>query len=682
MGGNVTFKGRLKAAIYWPLVFFVLGVGLNIVFYFIDQTAGICITGFLAVYLICWLISYTTTKKSIAGEALRFSEYDQNLQAGLIENMERPYVIMEPDGKILWMNRSFRETFGKKESYHKSIAGVFPSLTKEFLMKINRESQMSVQVGGRSYQSYIHRVSMEDYHGTFLDIDMDMREILVMLVLDETRELELMKQYEQERIAVALVYVDNYEEVTESIDPIKTSMVTALIDRALGKYFTSEDVLIRKFEEDKYFIVFKMAKLEDYKSDKFRLLEDVKSIKVGNEVAITLSIGIGANGRNYAENYKFARAAVDLALGRGGDQAVVREDEDLKYYGAATRQVERVSRVKARIKAEALREVMQTSEDVFIMGHQIGDVDSFGACIGIYHAAQMLAKPVYIVLDTVSSSIRPLKDHFTPANGYPDDMFLTPQEALDIVDEESMVMVVDCNRPSYTECPSLLEKTNTIVVFDHHRHGRETINNAVLSYIEPYASSTCEMITEVLQYFMPDELHMRGEEADALYAGIIIDTNNFMTKTGVRTFEAAAFLRREGADVTRVRKMMQNDMQGYKARAEAVRRAEVYRGMFAISSCPAREVASPTVAGAQAANELLNIIGIKASFVLTDYDGKIYISGRSIDEIDVQAVMEKFGGGGHRNMAGAQVAESTVADVTEQLKEVLDRMIEKGDMKL
>lgn len=297
----------------------------------------------------------------------------------------------------------------------------------------------------------------------------------------------------------------------------------------------------------------------------------------------------------------------------------------------------------------------------------------------MYCAARVLGKKAQIVLNEVTTSLRPLVECFTEEKGYPADLFIKNEEALLITNKNTLVMVVDTNRPSYTECPELLNRTDTICVFDHHRQNSEVIENPVLSYIEPYASSACEMIAEVLQYFS-ENIKLEPSEADCIYAGILIDTNNFMTKTGVRTFEAAAYLRRAGAEVTRVRKMLRNDMAAYKARAEAVRHAEVYRGAFAISVCPADNIESPTIVGAQAANELLNIVGIKASFVLTEYQGKIYISSRSIDEINVQLIMERVGGGGHLNVAGAQLTNCTIQEAKRMIQDTIDEMIKEGDI--
>ena len=419
--------------------------------------------------------------------------------------------------------------------------------------------------------------------------------------------------------------------------------------------------------------------MKQLQEDRFSLIEDVKTVKVGNEMAVTLSIGIGNGGDSYNQKYEYARMSIDLALGRGGDQVVVRDGEEITYYGGKNKQVERNSRVKARVKAHALREVIISREHVMIMGHSISDVDSLGAAIGVYCAARVLGKKAQIVLNEVTSSLRPLVEGFSEENGYPADLFIRSEEAIMMTNRNTLVVVVDVNRPSYTECPELLQRTDTVCVFDHHRQSSEVIEKPMLSYVEPYASSTCEMIAEVLQYFS-ENIKLASHEADCIYAGILIDTNNFMTKTGVRTFEAAAYLRRAGAEVTRVRKLLRDDMAAYKARAEAVRHAEVYRKAFAISVCPADNVESPTIAGAQAANELLNIVGIKASFVLTEYQNKIYVSSRSIDEINVQLIMERLGGGGHLNVAGAQLSDCSVAEAKRMIQSTLDEMLKEGDI--
>ncbi|MEG2871080.1 MAG: DHH family phosphoesterase, partial [Clostridium sp.] len=380
-----------------------------------------------------------------------------------------------------------------------------------------------------------------------------------------------------------------------------------------------------------------------------------------------------------ARNYEYARTAIDMALGRGGDQAVVKDGSKIRYYGGKSQQLEKTTRVKARVKAHAMRELMETKDKLLIMGHKIGDIDSFGAAVGIYRIATSFNKKARIVVNSVNSSVWPMMGRFQNNPDYPDDLLMTGEEAAEWADSNTMLVVVDVNRPSIAEAPELLKMIKTIVVFDHHRQSSEIIENAVLSYVEPYASSTCEMVAEILQY-IGDDIKIKPAEADAMYAGIVIDTNNFMNQAGVRTFEAAAYLRRNGADVVRVRKLFRDKLEDYQAKAEAIRNAKIFETYFAISQCPSEGLDSPTVVGAQAANELLDIIGIKASFVLTELDGTIYFSARSIDEINVQVMMEKLGGGGHRTIAGAQIEGISIEEAIEKLKTLIMEMKEKGDL--
>ena len=570
---------------------------------------------------------------------------------------------------------------GVDKNYHKSITTLFPTITREFLQKTEENQNVRIEKEDKIFRLSVNRIYFDAIAEDSKLVEMEgSDEFLTAIYLFDETMLEHYKteNIEQKQVS-ALVYIDNYDEALESVEDVKRSLLIALVDRKVNKYFGNIDGLVRKIEKDKYFVVFKRKYLDTLKEDKFSILEDIKSVKVGNEMSVTLSIGVGICGDSYIENYEYSRNAIDLALGRGGDQVVLKEGDEITYYGGKAKQVERNTRVKARVKAHALREIMETRENVIIMGHSLTDVDSLGAAIGVYCAAKVLGKKAQIVVNGATTSVRPLMECFTSEKGYPVDLFIDSHQALEMVSRNTLVMVVDTNRPSYTECPELLKKTNSIVVFDHHRQSSEVIENPLLSYIEPYASSACEMIAEVLQYF-DNGLKLESAEADCIYAGILIDTNNFMTKTGVRTFEAAAYLKRSGAEVTRVRKMLRNDMAAYKARAEAVRHAEVYRGAFAISVCPGENVESPTIVGAQAANELLNIVGIKASFVLTEYRGKIYVSSRSIDEINVQLIMERMGGGGHLNVAGAQLTECTLVQAKRMIQTTIDEMLEEGDI--
>ncbi|MDD6037806.1 MAG: DHH family phosphoesterase [bacterium] len=681
MNRSIKFKGRLRSYLWTPLYFIPILLVMNIPLYFIDKQAGYCISAFTGLYTIAITVTYYRHKPHIIDAMISFATQYGTVQKKLLNDFEIAYALLDSSGRLLWVNEKFCALSGKDKNYHKSITSIFPTISKEILRN-NSELELEVKYEEKFLRASVRRIYFDSIitDSTMVDISDHQDYLIAMYFFDETSMTQLVKDYENQKMVVAQVYIDNYEEALDSIEDVKRSLLAALIDRKVTAYFSKVDALVRKTEKDKYFIVFRHEYLQSLKEDKFSLLDEVKTVKVGNTMSVTLSIGIGDTGVTYTQNNEYSRMAIDLALGRGGDQVVLREGERVTYFGGKAQQVEKNTRVKARVKAHALRGIIETKQHVIIMGHQISDMDSFGAAIGIYCAARTLDKKVQIVLNSVSSSLRPFRECFTPENGYEPDMFLTREQAIEVCTPDTVVMVVDTNRPMNTECPEILKMTKSIVVFDHHRQSNDVIESPVLSYIEPYASSACEMIAEVLQYFADENIKLAPQEADSIYAGILIDTNNFMAKTGVRTFEAAAYLKRSGAEVTRVRKMLRNDMSDYKARAEVVRHAEVYRGAFAISVCPTDNIESPTIVGAQAANELLNITGIKASFVLTEFHGKIYISSRSIDEINVQIIMERLGGGGHLNIAGAQLEHYSIAQVKRLIQQTIDTMIEEGDI--
>ncbi len=678
---NIKLRGKLRTYLLLPLLLTIPLLVMNVLIYAEHAASGVMFSIFVLFYFLIMLLFYFRNKPLLVDAMVDFATQYGTVQKQLLNEFEIPYALVDYGGRFLWVNEQFTKITGKDKNYHKSVTTVFPTLTKEILQRTEAVESMNLILEDRHYRIAMKRLYFDTIaQGDSIVSMHESNEYLTALYLfDETNLNRYIRENEEQRLVAGLVYIDNYEEALDSIEDVKRSLLVALIDRKVNKYFSEIDALVRKIEKDKYFVVFKNMYLEKLREDKFSLIEDVKSVKVGNEMAITLSIGVGVGGGSYTKNYEYARMSIDLALGRGGDQVVVRDGEDVSYYGGKAKQVERNTRVKARVKAHALREIIESREHVIIMGHSISDVDSLGAAIGVYCAARVLGKKAQIVLNEVTSSLRPMVEGFGEEKGYPADLFIKNDEAILLTNKNTLVMVVDVNRPSYTECPELLKRTDTICVFDHHRQSSEVIENPVLSYVEPYASSACEMIAEVLQYFSED-IKLAAHEADCIYAGILIDTNNFMTKTGVRTFEAAAYLRRAGAEVTRVRKMLRNDMAAYKARAEAVRHAEVYRGAFALSVCPADNVESPTVVGAQAANELLNIVGIKASFVLTEYMDRIYVSSRSIDEINVQLIMERLGGGGHLNVAGAQLTDCSVQQAKRIIQDTIDEMLKAGDI--
>ena len=674
MSDKLKLKGHMKAFMRWPLILSVLLIVLNLLVYYISIKAGIVVSVGILIYVGIAVVVLRCHRPFIVNGLIAFANQYDTLEKRILEELALPYAIMDMNGKMIWSNKVFAELTGKDQFYKKNISSIFPDVTADKLPVSEKKemSEVCTQFGEKVYRISMQRVSLEEVVARSELFEKTDRKVslIAMYLYDDTELKEYIKKNEDDKLVVALAYLDNYEEALESVEDVRRSLLIALIDRKITKYFSNFDGLVKKLEKDKYFLIMRQSSLEALKEQRFHILEEVKTVNIGNEMAITLSIGVGLNASTYIQNYEYSRIAIEMALGRGGDQVVIKNGNNITYYGGKTQQVEKTTRVKARVKAQALKEFMSTKDRVVVMGHKITDVDALGAAIGIYRAGKTIGKTVNIVVNDPTVSIRPLMAGFMNNSDYDPSMFVNSAQAKEFVDNNTVVVVVDTNKPSYTECEDLLHMTKTIVVLDHHRRGSEVIDNAVLSYVEPYASSACEMVAEILQYFS-DDLRIRNMEADCIYAGIMIDTNNFTTRAGVRTFEAAAFLRRSGADVTRVRKMLRDNLESYQARAEAVRTAHIYRDCFAIARCPSEGLDSPTVVGAQAANELMNIAGVKASFVLTEYNNEVYISARAIDEVNVQVMMEKMGGGGHMNIAGAQV-KATPDEVEKMLKDIID----------
>ena len=675
---NMRLKGQLRMYMQWPLIMTILLLAMNIWMYMTDQKAGLTMTVFVIIYAMIVGLLYFYNRSLILADLIQFSTQYKGIQNTLLKELTVPYAIILEDGHILWKNDRFSEIVDGREKF---IQKIIPELNKGIFPKDDEtRNELEITYKERDYQVELRRISLEGFSESerMLQIPKEKEYFIALYMRDVTELNSYIRENEDQRLIAGLIYIDNYDEVMESVEEVRQSLLVALIDRKINKYINDVDGIVKKLENDKYFFVVKKESYRKFEADKFSLLEEVKQVNIGNARSATLSIGLGLNTATYALSYNYARMAIDLALARGGDQAVIKDCKGITYFGGKKEQTAKNTRVKARVKAEALREFIVAKDQVIVMGHKISDPDSFGACMGIYRAAVALEKKAHIVINDVSTSIKPLYDEIAQSSVYGKDIFLTSGEALDYISDSAMVVVVDTNKPQMTECPELLKRSKTIAVLDHHRQSSTVIDNAVLSYIEPYSSSTCEMVAEVLQYIV-DDIKVPSIEADCLYAGIMIDTRNFMNRTGVRTFEAAAYLRRCGADITRVRKMFRDDMESYRAKAEAMRMAEVYREQYAIAECPS-DIASPTVLAAQTANELLDINGIKASFVLTVYNGRIFLSARSIDEVNVQIIAEKLGGGGHINSAGAQFEHTNVKEAIEALKVTIDQMIEEGDI--
>ncbi len=682
MRNKIKLKGSLKRYMRWPILMSLMLILVNLVIFAIDRKAGWVLASATFIYIVVSICIYKIKRPSVLKSMIDFATEYGVLQRAILKELSIPYCILDIDGKILWYNNRFQDLFGDsvRISLNKhSIGSIFSEISETELRFQEKSRMVEIDYEGQYFQVELKRMNVADaFDQAAVAESVPDDYLMAVTFYDKTEIKHLVKENQDQRMVAGLIYIDNYDEALESIEDVRRSLLVALIDRKINKYISNVNGIVKKLEKDKYFIAVKQKYVSTMQSNKFALLDDVKTVNIGNKMPVTISIGLGIGGENYIQNCDFSRTAIDLALGRGGDQAVLKVGEKVYYYGGKSKSVEKNTRVKARIKAHALREILATKDKAIIMGHSIGDIDSLGAAIGIYRAIKTFEKKSHIVINTVTSSLRPMYERFSEEAGYEEDLFISSSQALDMIDDNTLVIVVDVNRPSYTECPELISKSKATVILDHHRQSSETISNAVLSYIEPYASSACEMVAEVLQYIR-DNVRLTPQEADALYAGIMVDTNNFTNKTGVRTFEAAAFLRRNGADVIRVKKLFRDSAKEYKAKAEAIEKAEIFDDVFIITECASKGLESPTVIGAQAANELLNIKDIRASFVVTEYNDKIYISARSIDDVNVQLIMERLGGGGHLNVAGAQLEGYTLDQAKEIVKQTVEQMNADGD---
>lgn len=682
MNTKFKFKGKIITHLLFPILIGVAMMISGISFYFTDATYGIIIITASVVLIALCLVMYFVNKPLVMRDLVSFAMDYAQIQKELLHDLALPYGLCDPEGAILWSNKELKNIVGEDIIKNKKISDIFKEVTRDIVaMKDENLKVVTIKHNGKTYEMECRKIDVQNAFSTTKVIDIDKKEeyLIVFYLFDITDVTELKKQNEEQKMVAGLIYIDNYEEALESVEDVKRSLLAALIERKINQFAANIDGIVKKIEKDKYFIAFMCKYLDGLRASKFSIIDEVKNVNIGNEMDVTISIGLGVHGETYVQNCEYSRIAMDLALGRGGDQAVVKDNDSIYYYGGKSKQVEKNTRVKARVKAHALRELLENKDNVIIMGHQIGDIDSFGSALGLYRAMKQMGKKSHIVLNEITSALRPMVDRVKNSGDYEEDLILNSNEALDIADDSTIVIVVDVNRVSYTECPELLQKCKSIVVLDHHRQTTDGIENALLSYVEPYASSTCEMVAEILQYIQ-DGIRLKQIEADAMYGGIMIDTNNFSQKTGVRTFEAAAYLRRSGADVTRVRLMFRNNVEQFKTRAVAISRAEIFDEKFIISDCPSEGVESPTIVCAQAANELLNINGIEASFVLTKYNDKIYVSARSISNVNVQLIMEKIGGGGHQSIAGAQLEGYDIDEAKNLVITVVKKMLEEGEL--
>ncbi len=628
--------------------------------------------------IICFYTLWTSNKRKA-----EISEHIQELTINVdsaakntLINSPFPLIIMETDGNIIWRSSKFVSEFANiaiNEELNELIQEIKIDIEELNSQEdINKTKDKSIQkeevIDGKNYKiigEYIKSKQNERKKTS---------EYMVMLYfIDDTEYVKALRKYEESQTCIGIIMIDNYDEIMQRIDAELKPQIIAKIEKEIYNWALESNGVVIKSEREKFVYIFEQRYLSKIKENKFQILDTVKDINIDGALQLTLSIAISTQGATQYEKYKSALSGMDIALGRGGDQAIIRENGKYQFFGGRAQELEKRTKVKARIVAHALEELILEAKDVIIMGHTNGDIDSIGSALGIYRIARCLGKEAKIINETVGISLDSFMESLKKEND--EEIFITKQEAQDQINQETLVIVVDTHKRSYVESPELLEKANKIVVIDHHRRSTDFIDNATLTFHEVYASSAAELVTELIQY-LEKPIKLKTIEIEGLYAGIMTDTKNFTFKTGVRTFEAAAYLRKCGVDIIKVKKWFQTDLENYNIISDIVKKAEIVKNTIAVAIYESEDKNSSIIC-AKAADELLSISQITASFVIGDIGDKVCISGRSIGDINVQVILEKLGGGGHITLAGAQVEGMNKEEVKQELIKKIEEYFEE-----
>lgn len=584
----------------------------------------------------------------------------------VVFEMPFPIAIVEDDSTIKWHNTYFRDLFDNKSIVGSDIEKFLPDFSDVDFKEDGMTLPRNISIDDKILQFYYQTITNEENGKTQT----------FLYGIDNTYDESIKQLFKDKRLVFYSVFIDNYEDIRNSTESVERPQVLGEIDRVINEYFKKYNCLIRKYENDRYMVI---SEYQDYRNiyeTKFSILDGVRNIEKGNTLPPTLSIGVGIAGANPADIYSDSREAVDIALSRGGDQAVVKLEDNYEYFGGKTRAIEKTSKVRSRVISQALRRMIQSSPDIYIMGHNNPDMDSFGSSLGVYEGTLDMGKEVYIVLNEVTRPIENMYDRVTTDLSELKGNILTESEALSKISPQSLIIVTDNHRKNSTEAPSLLDKSDNIFIIDHHRRGKDYIENATISYIEPYASSASELVTEILSY-LDEDFKARTPIAESLLAGITVDTKNFVYQTGVRTFEAASVLKRWGADSVYIKRMFKDDFEIVKYKSEVIADSFIVNDFIAIAHFK-RDIDGSTLIASQAADDLLNIKGVKASFVLTISNNKIHISGRSLGDISVQLILERIGGGGHLTAAATQL-DMTMENAEDMLRKAINEYLREEE---
>lgn len=625
------------------------------------------IVSFILTFISFILVLYYIKNKNIEYEEdiRKYKDSLDNIASEVVYKMPFPVAVLNNKGRVKWYSPEFSELFSGSDIVGIDINSEILSFNitevlKKGYGKVNWETKKF------NYLVYYNVVKDED-NG---DVN------VIIYLIDNLAYSKLKKQYEEETLNSIVIYIDNYEDVRNNVKEDFKAILIAEMDKIIINYFSSLGAIIRKYDSGKYIVISNDIILQKIKYDKFSIIEKLKAIEISGNIKPTLSIGVGLGGKNPFEKYKEAQTALDMALGRGGAQIVFKNGEDLDFYGGKNNKGVERNKVKARVISQALENIIRESSEVFVMGHKNPDMDCFGAALGVMAICKELKKDCYMVLEDVPVTIRNIYDRVRV--GEPDyvDMMIPPEKAYDICRDTSSVILVDNSRTLSTEAPYLLDVTSKIVVIDHHRIGKDFVENPMLTYLEPYASSACELVTEII-YYMFEKIDLDKLIAESLLAGIVVDTKNFYYQTGVRTFEMASYLKRFGADSIAVKQLFKDNFNTIKLKSNVLSNAISYRNYICIGVFP-EEIEESMLIAAQAADELLGVLDIECSFVLTIVSGQIHISGRSLGKISVQLILEKLGGGGHYTSAGARL-DCSMEEAIEKLKKAIDEyLLEEG----
>ena len=648
----------------------IIGI-LSLTLLFFKPILGLIAIGILAILIYSYI-------RRIGQKEEEWIEYIENLSSKFdsttkhaVFNMPFPLVMLDKEGCMTWYNTDFKKMIDDPRTLlNNNISKFIEDIDMEEILERDEDDPLEIKYKDDYYEVYFNIIEDEK-------VVSKSEKIIVLYWIKDTKYMETLIKCRNKELVPCLAYVDNYDEVKNTTPEVNRPQVLAEIDSVINNYVAQHNGIVRKYENDRYFIIFERQDIEAIKDKKFDILDSIREIDLGNTIPVTLSIGVGIGGDTPEISYEYSRGAIDITLGRGGDQAVVKNRDNISFYGGKTKAIEKRNKVKSRVMSHALRELIDQSEQVFIMGHKGADMDSFGASIGILRAVLNREKPGYIVLNEINPAIENIYSRMLEEVPEYEEHILTEDEALRSIERKDLLVVVDNHKPSFTEASSLLEETERVVLIDHHRRGAEFIEDPILLYLEPYASSTCELVTEIL-FYMEDKLNMLKFDADALLSGITVDTKNFTFQTGVRTFEAASILKRAGADTTKVSELFRDDYDTFLNKAQVISKSKIYHDQIAISRLE-KNIEESVLIAAQGANSLLNIDGIEASFVLTQLDDQIHISGRSLGKLSVQIILEKLGGGGHLTSAGTQINNVSIDKAEEMLLGAIEEYLMEGD---